>query len=280
MKERFTMRFLFALLLLCIPACGGDNQSETTTPNEVVTVQALIDRFDDTEIVVRTEPWYDTRPAFVDHAEAVAAFGDCAVDPLIVALEDENPQVRVAAAVALEMIGPAAIKAKPILEEMLQSDDDRTNILACGIIRGIGGPDAIELTELVVTLLDNENFHVQYWACRALGGVGPRAAPVAAGKLIELLETGVASVRRNAAVALGDIAAGLEDQSVVIQALERTTKDYSHLVREAAEEALTKISTEGGWYLTVLINDDSCVVTDYIGQPREFPKVSKARPLR
>ena len=244
MKVRFTMRFLLALLLLCVPACGGSTQSETTAPSKVAAVQALIDRFDDTEIVVRTEPWYDTRPAFVDHAEAVAAFGDCAVDPLIVALEDENPQVRVAAAVALEIIGPAAIKAKPLLEEMLQSDDDRTNILACGIIRGIGGPDAIELTDLVMTLLDNENFHVQYWACRALGGIGPRAAPAAAGKLIELLETGVASVRQNAAITLGNIAAGLEDKSAVIQALERTTEDYSHLIRVAAEEALTKISTE------------------------------------
>ena len=56
MKVRFTMRFLLALLLLCVPACGGDSQLETTAPNEVAAIQALIDRFDDTEVIVRTEP--------------------------------------------------------------------------------------------------------------------------------------------------------------------------------------------------------------------------------
>ena len=30
------------------------------------------------------------------------------------------------------------------------------------------------------------------------------------------------------------------------------------------------------WYLTVLINDEVAVVTDACGQPREFPKLSKA----
>ena len=30
------------------------------------------------------------------------------------------------------------------------------------------------------------------------------------------------------------------------------------------------------WYLTVLLDDEVSVVTDYTGQPREFPKVSKA----
>lgn len=227
------MRFLPLLLLLCVPACN--------TSKDLITIQALIDRFDDTEIIVTAKPWYQTRPAFVDHAEAVAEFGDCAVDPLIKVLEDENLQVRVAAAIALEAIGPASIEAQPQLEQMLQSDDDRTNILACGIIRGIG-PDAAELVDLVVTHLDNENFHVQYWACRALGGIRYNATP-AVEKLCELLKTGVASVRRNAALALGEIAKGLYDPSAVIQALEKVAADdYSYPVRSAARVASTKLN--------------------------------------
>ena len=259
---RFTMRFLLALLLLCVPACDGstpvdvgslkvdldagpskDDLVAVKALKDLVAIQALIDRFDDTEVIVGTEPWYDTRPVFVDHAKAVAAFGDRAINPLIVALEDENPQVRVAAALALEIIGPAAIKAKPILEKMLQSDDDHVNILACGIIRGIGGPDAIELTELVMTLLDSENFHVQYWACRALSSIGPDAAP-AVGELVVALREGVTSVRRNAAIALGNIAGELDGKSkrAVINALEQTMCDYSVPVREAAKEALNKLT--------------------------------------
>jgi len=231
------MRFLplLLLLLLCVPVFGD-------TSNDVVAIQALIDRFDDTEIIITTEPWYQTRLAFVDHAEAVAEFGECAVDPLIKVLEDENLQVRVAAAVALEKIGPAAIKASPLLREMLQSDDDRTNILACGIIRGIG-PGALELVDLVIAQLDNENFHVQYWACRALGGAGS-CAESATDELVELLETGFASVRRNAALALGKIYACRCDQAPihVVAALERVIEnDYSVPVKAAAKEALKNI---------------------------------------
>lgn len=231
------MRFLLLLLLLCSPAFG-EIQLDGGTPNEVLAVQALIEHFADTEVIIRTDPWYTSLPVFVVYAEAAASFGDCAVNPLIEALMDGNSQVCVAAAIALEAVGPAAIKAKPLLEEMLQSEDDRTNILACGIIRGIG-PNAVELINSVMVCLDSENFHVQYWACRALGGIGPNATQ-AIDRLCELLKDGVASVRRNAALALGEIAIGLDDPTV-IQALEQATEDYSHLVRVAAQEALITI---------------------------------------
>ncbi len=233
------MRFLL-LLLLCSPTFA-DIQLDEGTPNEVLAVQVLIERFGDTDIITRTEPWFTVVPVFVVYAEAAASFGNCAVDPLIVVLQDENLQVRVAAAFALEAVGPASIKAKLLLEEMLQSDDDFTITLACAIIRGIG-PDAIELVDPVMTCLDHKNFHVQYWACRALGGIGLNATP-AADKLIELLKTGVASVRRNAALALGQIYKFRGDQTVnVIRALLQVIEnDYSMPVKAAAEEALKNI---------------------------------------
>jgi HEAT repeat protein len=236
------MRFLIVLLLLllCLPAClPMSNQMETLLA-DVAAVQALIEQFDDTEIITRMEPWYDTLPAFVVHAEAAASFGECAVDPLIVALRDENPQVRTAAAIALEAVGPAAIKAKPLLEEMLQSDIDHTNILACAIIRGIG-PGAADLVDLVRARLHDENFHVQYWACRALGGIGLDAAHVV-NDLLDCLTTGVASVRRNAALALGEITKTIDNNGPIIQALEQVKKnDRSVPVRDAARDALSVI---------------------------------------
>lgn len=235
------MRFIFLLLLLLCSPVFADIQMDEGTPNKVLAVQALIERFDNTETIVRTEPWLNTLPVFVVYAKAVASFGDCAVDPLIIALENENPQVRVAAAIALDEIGSASIKAKPLLEEMLQSEDDRTVIMACCIIRGIG-PDAVELVELVMTCLDHDNFHVQYWACRALSAVGPNATP-AVEMLCESLENGIGSVRRNAAIALGNIAGSLDRKSLfaVILALEVATEDRCYPVRVAAKEALVKI---------------------------------------
>ncbi len=84
--------------------------------------------------------------------------------------------------------------------------------------------------------------HGQYLACRALGSIGPNAVP-AVGKLGGLLEDGVASVRRDSAIALGDIALSLDEKSQldVVQALKLATKDYSHCVCVAAREALLKI---------------------------------------
>jgi len=239
------MRFLLVLLLLllCAPAVAAIPviELDEDTPNQVIAVEALIERFDDPDVIVRYVPWEHSLPAFVAYAKAAATFGDCAVGPLMVSLQDENPQVRVAAAIALEAVGPAAIEAKPLLIEMLQSDDDRTIILACGIIRGIG-PEAGGFTDLLIAQLSNENFHVQYWTCRALGGIGTNAVP-AVGRLCVLLEDGVASVRRNSATALGDIAIGLDRKSQldIIYALQLATTDWSHCVCVAAREALLKI---------------------------------------
>jgi HEAT repeat protein len=219
---------------------------DENTPNEVLAVQALIDCFDDTDYVFRVDPVLETVPTFAIYAEAAASFGACAVDPLIEALGGSR-QSRVAAAIGLEACGPLAIKARPELLKMFENDG-RDSILACAIIRGIG-PGAKEFVPQLTISLQADDFHVQYWACRALSSIGPDASP-AAGALIEALHTGVASVRRNAAIALGNIAVNFDGKSkwAVIQALRQTQKDYSAPVRGAAKEALHKLganSTKG-----------------------------------
>ena len=234
------MRFVLPLLL-CVLVYGGYTVLNVNTP-DVLSVQDLIDNFDSTEIITETEPWVSTTPAFVIYAELAASFGECAVDPLIEALNGEG-QIRVAAAIGLEAVGPAAIKATPQLIEMLEGTNDHDNILACGIIRGIGS-DAVKLVPLLQKQLHNDNFHVQYWACRALSSIGPDAAP-AVGELVVALREGITSVRRNAAIALGSIAGNLDGKSkwAVIIALEQTKDDSSVPIRDAAVEALTKLKT-------------------------------------
>lgn len=216
---------MVVLLMVAAPVYG--------TPDEVLAVQALIEKFDNANTVTGAD--------FVTFAKAIVSFGECAVDPLIEALGKEG-QIRVAAAVGLEAIGPAAIKATPQLIEMLGASG-RDNILACGIIRGIG-PGAVELVPLLRTLLDNNNFHVQYWACRALSSIGP-GAHQATSDLCEILIMGIASVRRNAAIALGNIAPGmtLRQLQETINVLEVIKlRDGCHPVRIEAIEALNKIS--------------------------------------
>jgi len=210
------------------------------TSDDVHAVQALIEKFD-TPGFVDVE-YRGTIPVFVIYAEEAATYGECAVEPLIEALEEEG-QVRVAAAIALDIIGPAAIKAKPQLLVLFASDSDRDNILACGICRGIGS-GAVELVPQLRLLLDHDNFHVQYWSCRALASIGP-GAHAATEDLCRELVTGLASVRRNAAIALGDIAPGM-----TLRQLQKTMNilkvvsmsDGCHPVRVVAVEALTKIT--------------------------------------
>ncbi len=239
-----TVRTFLLLLLMCIPVYGEEIILDENTPNDVLAVRALIEKFDSGDIVVRTEPFVTYTPAFVAYAESVATFGECAVDPLRDALHIgatiENKQVRTAAAIALAGVGPAAMRAEPEIQALLDSTDDRDNILACGIIQGIG-PDASTLVGSLRTLLYHDSFHVQYWSCRAIASIGPGAGK-AAPDLCILLESGVASVRRNAAVALGEIADGIEPhvREITIDLLIKATEDYSKPVRVAAAEALGK----------------------------------------
>jgi HEAT repeat protein len=165
-----------------------------------------------------------------------------ALEDLITQLQNDVPTVRIEAAIALAKIGPEAIAAEPVLKEMLRGDDELNNALACGIIQGIGGR-AVNLIDDISMLLPHENFHIQYWACRALGAIGPLAHRKAL-VLGPMMMNEEASVRKNAAMALGNIALGCsaEDFRLVIWWLEFAAEnDRCHPVREAAKEALNKL---------------------------------------
>lgn len=232
------MRFIMLLLLLTAPVYGGE--ITPNIPEDVLAVRALIEKFD-TPGFVDVEG-RGTIPAFALYAEEVATYGECAVDPLIEALGEEG-QIRVAAAIALDIIGPASIKATPQIIKLLGSTVDRDNILGCGICRGIGR-DAVGLVPQLLPLLDADNFHVQYWACRALSSIGPGAYAATDG-LNRLLLNGVASARRNAAIALGSIAPGMTQRQLqetrdALTAVAET--DGCHPVRIEAIAALKKIA--------------------------------------
>ena len=87
-------------------------------------------------------------------------------------------------------------------------------------------------------MLKHEDFHTQYYACRALGGIGPKAKSVA-DELVRLTKEGIASVRRDAAKAIGNI--GPAAGAGVVGPLVELLNDRSHPVREEAAIALGKL---------------------------------------
>ncbi|MHC4297946.1 MAG: HEAT repeat domain-containing protein [Planctomycetota bacterium] len=239
------MRFALLLLLLVTPAFSETVTLEENVSQDVLAVQVLIDQFGDQRLVMWPDPVYETKPVYAALAQSAGSFGECAVKPLTEALCSHELQVRIGGAIGLETVGPAAIGAEPILREMLESQDEVDQKLACGVIRGIG-PGAVDLTPQLQILLHSGNFHVQYWACRALGSIGPDAED-AVPELLELLSTGIASVRRNAAIALGQIGPGLSDnlQGIIVTKLLVTACDDILVpVKDACTEALLKFDVE------------------------------------
>jgi HEAT repeat protein len=240
---------------------GEDIRLDMNTPSDTLAVQALVEQFDSQDIVLRIDEdgcLRSTIPAFVHYAKACAKL-DGAVPILIEVLASErwapgeappqfcgplySEQARLAAAVALEEIGPAAMECDelpPLLGTLLESPSPSENIKALAIIRGIG-PDAASLLSPVRTLLYAENFHVQYWACRAVAAMGDAGEPAVADLCLLLLMDSPASVRRNACIALGEVAGNSKDQDVAARILIIVAQqDYSYPVRVEARAALKK----------------------------------------
>lgn len=176
-------------------------------------------------------------PVLIVASHALAAIGPDALPELMVALQDPDQRVCVGAASAIHQIGPAAKHLVPELLTLLEKDDSRTRIPLIRCLQGIG-PDAKAGVPALIKLLDHADFHTQYWTCRALGAIGAEARP-AVPALCARTKAGSASVRRNAAAALGRIGPviGTEGLQTLIAAL----GDGAEPVRENAVIALGEL---------------------------------------
>lgn len=169
---------------------------------------------------------------------ALGQFGRPALPALVQAIQQDSLAIRYAAGVALYEIGPEAAPAVPLLKPLVEHDDDNLRRMALAVLREIG-PASINAMPEMMKALVHEDFHTQYWACRALGALGEGAEP-AVPALKDRMINGAASVRRNAAAALGDIGPAIGQPGV--DALVQAMSDFSQPVREQAVIALGKLA--------------------------------------
>jgi len=165
-------------------------------------------------------------------AEALGNIGDPrAVEPLINVLKDDNKWwVREKAAKALGEIGDAAID--PLIVA-LKDNDIGVRENAAEALGEIGDARAVE--PLMVALKDNDS-RVRFSAAKALGEIGDLRAVI---QLIAALKDNDHLVRSYAAVALGKTGDARAVEPLIV-----ALKDNDDLVRSYAAVALDKLNFE------------------------------------
>jgi HEAT repeat protein len=162
-------------------------------------------------------------------AEALQEVNDPrALQPLLVAVQDEDPTVRVSAIHALSRQSEAPVT--PTLLKLLRDNDPCVRLASAQVL---SRRDDANLAQDFINLLADQNFEVRGTAVQFLGRI-PDARIAEA--LIPMLKDSDNDVRQYAAKALGSIG-----NPKAIEALVMTLIDEEHSVRQAAEGALGQI---------------------------------------
>ncbi|MBI2479826.1 MAG: HEAT repeat domain-containing protein, partial [Planctomycetia bacterium] len=196
-------------------------------------IAALLIRLDDAQL--RS----DDVPVWAFAARALGQLGPKSVPRLIAKLSADNRTGRRAAAVALHDIKPPPKNAVPALITMLIENEPETRIAAMYAILGLDPKPAASAMPSLHLMLGSEDFHTQYWACRTIAAVGAPEALETVPKLIELTASGVASVRSNAADAIGIIGVAVGERPV--EPLTKMLADQNYVVRRAGVIALGRL---------------------------------------
>jgi HEAT repeat protein len=165
-----------------------------------------------------------------------------ATPALAKALRDDDPEVRQRVAVALGYIGPLARTAVPALLDVLANDkawEPRRNAAtALGRIGETG-----EVVPSLITALPDPDTNVRMAAAEALGLLGAKAAEAVPAllRMITDMSNGREGVRQQAAFALGKIGQATPD---VVQALAAALKDPHRDPRRFAARGLGRLYSE------------------------------------
>lgn len=126
-----------------------------------------------------------------------------AIQPLIIALDDNAYIVRRNVAFALGLIGESASPAVPKLIELLKDPNWSVRVNSAFALGAIGESSAPAIPFLI-NALDDPNWEVSVNAIKALGQIGP-ASVIAVPALSSALKSENALIRINAATALSEI---------------------------------------------------------------------------
>jgi len=184
--------------------------------------------------------YVDEQPNWIRSLQAIGKYREKALPIIEQQWEGGDSRKRAILCLVCYEIGPCAAPMVPKLMALAEEGPDICRRTAIGALMAIG-PDAAPAVPSLRKHLYHEDFHTQYWACRALAAIGPAALP-AVPDLVDRLKNGVASVRRNAAAALGKL--GPEIGPDAIAALIQAVDDPLQPVREQAVLALGRLGPD------------------------------------
>lgn len=180
--------------------------------------------------VLSTEKKFSLRQAA---AVALGQLGDRrVVEPLIIALADEDVDVHYASRDALKMIDPnwvksdAAKKSLPKLLSALQSDDSGVRVRVLGEMVPMGDPSTVEP---IIAALTDKYGPVRAYAAAALGEIKDRRAVE---PLIQVIDRKESKAREQVVTALGKIG-DIRAVAPILQALKDDIQEH-----QAAHAAL------------------------------------------
>lgn len=180
------------------------------------------------------------------------------VVPLRTLLRDENREVRIRAASAIQALGTEAASAVGELFEMAREEDDGLQAAAAEALGQIGGPPHETITALLGLLTPPAPL-VLVSAIRSLGKLGHEAA-YAVPSIIPFLQHENEEIRKAAAEAIGDI--GQLDASAAPQLVEDLSSRDDQ-VRARAAEALGTIGPPAAMTAPALVHTLSDA-SDYV----------------
>ncbi|MEN6554085.1 MAG: HEAT repeat domain-containing protein [Methanobacterium sp.] len=193
-----------------------------------------------------------------DNIDEVIGLGDKSVDPLIIALKDDNNKIRKNSTIALgklkniKAIQPLINSLKDvdpdvrlcsadslsnmgeiILDPLINALNDKNDNLRLNAVDIISKIEDDAIIEPLISLLDDKNIFIRIKSIQTLGVVGNSTV---VNYLIPCLKDKNYIVRSSTAEALGDL--GNED---VIKYLAKVLEDDSFVVRDFAKAAIQKI---------------------------------------
>jgi HEAT repeat protein len=252
-RVRWVMvRMVVAVLLMGLYGCSDvrvPNSASAACKGDIGTEESSVVREDVKALVAKLgSPDASVRQNAAREVVRLRSKAVSAVPSLVKALDDPNDTVQYFACVALGMMGSGATDATPALLKKLGSQWAGIRIASIFAVRETCSPQD---SRLLIDLLLSDNAYARASAAFCLGHCGADNRN-SVGALAKALGDRDAMVRRNAAMALGELGGRASRTNDVLTRVAGTDKDAR--VRCAAVDALPKVGLCDRACITVLVD--------------------------